>query len=440
MIRIIHILALACLAAHISGCKVHYRDAMRTSLDLPEHQDTIELPVSFEDGWIFVNATVNGHGPYRFMVDTGAPFGLVNTETAELIGLRTTNKTTATDVVGVTQTYPVAFSKVVRVGPLTVEKLPFIVSDGLGDFFTTHNFVGILGIDAFDDYTIDLDYPNGAMRLSTAPLGPDSPGVTEIRIPETGTSSPEFPIQLLHEDGTTDLLWFTVDSGADSSLHLFPEATPRWAHADVGIKLGPSMGISGTPKIYATAPIAGRLRLSDLNIHSATAQVDADHAIIGHELLRLFRVRLDRRSSLATITPADPSATHVAAPQYGGIGLGEHFRLGNFYGIFALNPESPAYRAGVRPGDAILAVGGVPVSDLPPDFGFVTVNPPPELTITVGRDGKLVFDLTIPTEPLFPEDLDRLRNRPPDLQAPTYVIITNPDGSIREIADPDAVP
>lgn len=439
MIRAIQVSALLCVAALLSACQVHYRDLMRTSLDLPPNTDTAALPASFEDGWIIVDALVNGRGPYRFMVDTGAPFGLVTTQAAESIGLRVSTKAKATDIVGVTQTYPAAFSKTVQVGPLTVEKLPFLISDTLDAFYEDLDVVGILGIHAFDDYTIDLDYPNAAMRLSTAPLDPESRGLTELRLPKEG--SPKVSIELLHEDGTTDTAWFTIDSGSGSSLHLLPEISPLWTHADVALQLTPSSGLSGTSKFFPTAPIAGRLRVTGPNgpeIHSVIAETEAAHSIIGHELLRLFRVRLDRRSSLATFTPADLSATRVASPQYGGIGLGGLVRFKDFYGILTLNPESPAYRAGLRPGDAILAVGGVPVPDLPPDFRFLTPDPPPELTITVGRDGKLVFDLTIPTEPLFPADLDRLRNRPPDLQAPTIPFTTNPDGTFNLIFPDDS--
>ena len=61
------------------------------------------------------------------------------------------------------------------------------------------------------------------------------------------------------------------------------------------------------------------------------------------------------------------------------------------------NGQSPAQRAGLRPGDTIVAVDGHKYTDLDSFIAFVNAHPGSQLTFLVLRDG---HDLTIPITPV----------------------------------------
>lgn len=395
-----------------------YREGVRASIDLPDGATSVIIPGDFNDGWIMVDATINGHGPFRLMVDTGADFGALSLAAAAAAGLEVTQTARVKDISGITHEYGFAFSESTQIGPLAVMNLAFIITDNLDSMVAAldeEGLVGILGIDALDHATIDIDYPNSILRLSTQPITPDEPGVTEARFEQGG--SPDIRIKLNGPNGQLDTAWFGLDSGGDALLSLTPDLSETWTYTDVAQPGGTSTGLSATRRNLKIAPVTGDLSVGDTRIAGVLADIDSETQIVGHQLLRQFRVRYDRRSRLAALTPPGPSNT-VNAMTFGGIGLGPPFRTDGTFLVFSINPDSPAARAGLMPGDTIIAVDAVPVPDLPSTFSFTTLEPPPQQILTVQR-GDETFDLTIPTEPLFPDDLDRLRNRPPDLTLPT---------------------
>lgn len=411
---------LAALLLLLPAChsSLAYREGIRASIGPPDTEATVVIPADFIDGWMMVDAIINGHGPFRLIVDTGADFGALSPAAAAAAGLEVTQTAGVKDIAGITHEYGFAFSESTQIGPLAVKNLAFIISDNLDSMAAAldeKGLVGILGIDALDHATIDIDYPNSILRLSTQPITANEPGLTAARVERGG--SPDIRIELHGPNGQIDTAWFGLDSGGNALLSLTPGLSETWAHTDVAQPGETSTGLSGTRRNLKIAPVTGDLSIGDTRIAGVLADIDSETQIIGHQLLRQFRVRYDRRSRLAALTPPGPSNT-LTAMTYGGIGLGPPFRTDGTFLVFSINPDSPAARAGLRPGDTIIAVDAVPVPDLPKTFSFTTLDPPPEQTLTVQR-GDETFELTIPTEPLFPEDLDRLRNRRPNLTLPT---------------------
>ncbi len=416
------------LALTLPACATRWVSPVTATLDAPDGAPAA-LPGAIENGWAIVEATVNGQGPFRFVLDTGAEVSAISTGAALAAGLEPTTTGRLTDISGDERDYPVAFADAVAVGPLRMRTVPFVISDTLAVWTEELDIVGLLGYPGFDLVTLDLDYPAGVIRVQPGVLDPDAPGVTELR--RTRRKTPEVRMTLLDTDAQpVTTAWFRVDSGGRSMIHLPGTLASTWTHPDLARFIKPGQGLSGVQTRHHTAPLRGPLQLAGLTVQRATAEIDAHQTLIGHDLLRCFRVRLDPRSGLAAFTPADPRAARVTAPQYVGIGVNRSILHDGGLSILEVAPGTPAARAGLRPNDLVLAIDAVPFGDP----GFVDRTgwgfDPGPVTLTVDREGD-VFDLTITPEPLFPADLDRLRDAGPDFSVPTLDLKDAPAGSIR---------
>ena len=426
---------LATLACPPIGCAAPWRSPVTVSLNAPP-EASAQLPGEIRDGWIIVEAAVNGRAPLRFILDTGANFSAITSDGAKAAGIQPDQTANITDISGDRRDYPFGWADEVQAGPLLLHRVPFVVTDNLADLKAQLDVAGILGYPGFDQLTLDIDYPAGVARVTNAPITPDQPGAVPLR--RIGHETPEIQIQLLdHRDRTIDTRWFSVDTGGLAWLHL-PDTMQSWTHHDLGVPIGWGRGLSGITSTNDIAPMRGPIRIGRVVVDHAVAETDNHHTLIGHQLLRLFRVRLDPRSSLAALTLPEPASTRTAAPRHAGIGVNLSILADDTINILSIRADSPAAHAGLRPNDRVLAVDGVPAGD--PDFIDRTAwhaHAPPEVTLTIRRDDA-VFEVTVPTEPLFPDDLDRLRNAGPDLQPPPIRVITNPDGT-RDAITPDGV-
>jgi predicted aspartyl protease len=132
----------------------------------------------------FVMVTVNGKGPFRFVIDTGTGGeAFVTSELVEQLALPQAGKIMLSDPSG-------------RGG----QKVPMVVLDSLqvaGVEFTgvraaVHNMAGgdgscqgLLGFALFRDYLLTLDYPHRRMALTSGDLKPDGErSVLPFRMPE----------------------------------------------------------------------------------------------------------------------------------------------------------------------------------------------------------------------------------------------------------------
>lgn len=132
----------------------------------------------------FVMVTVNGKGPFRFVIDTGTGGeAFVTPELVEQLALQPTGRIMLNDPSG-------------RGG----QRVPMVVLDSLqlaGVEFTgvraaVHNMTGgdgscqgLLGFALFRDYLLTLDYPHHRMALTSGDLKPDGErSVLPFRMPE----------------------------------------------------------------------------------------------------------------------------------------------------------------------------------------------------------------------------------------------------------------
>jgi predicted aspartyl protease len=118
---------------------------------------------SFElvNGHIFVPVTIDGHGPYRFLLDTGANTTIVCAEVARELGLAR-GSMVMIDGVG-TELRGGRPSEVpsIDVGGAEVERVAVLVGASRADT----NISGVLGGSFFQHYRVIVDYQRSKVEL-----------------------------------------------------------------------------------------------------------------------------------------------------------------------------------------------------------------------------------------------------------------------------------
>lgn len=119
---------------------------------------------------ILVPVTINGRGPYQFILDTGASGCDVTSEVAASLGL---HSTPAGSVTGAGGTIPVRRSRVDRfsVGNVAVQNLEVFVSDMYAPIakIVGVQLDGIVGYSFLRQFLVTIDYPATTVRFDPRP-------------------------------------------------------------------------------------------------------------------------------------------------------------------------------------------------------------------------------------------------------------------------------
>jgi hypothetical protein len=132
----------------------------------------------------YVMVMVNGHGPYRFLVDTGTGGeAIVSVELAQELGLPTVARTLLSDPSKEGQ----HATDIVMIDSLNLAGKEFTEVEAVRHRIHGEdiNCQGVLGFTMFEDYLLTLDFPDQRLTLSSGTLVPDGESsVLPFRMPD----------------------------------------------------------------------------------------------------------------------------------------------------------------------------------------------------------------------------------------------------------------
>jgi hypothetical protein len=257
--------------------------------------DSTLVPVELIDGGrAVVLVTLNGAGPYRFLVETGSPLVLLSSPLLATLAL---------PPAGVSGTDSLFRLDSLRIGDVVVERLRV----GRGDEVGRLGVDGVLGLDAYANLLLTVDYPAARLGLTkdTLPAPDGSDILRAVRVgPFVGV-----PLDL---GGTKEI--GVLDTQGGMLFQAVPAVADRLAFE------GP-LRVVGRAMVGGTAPVdvkAGRLS-GDLTLgrHVFQRPGIAVHALppdipsrvtIGVRALSHFSVSIDQRSMRVRLARADTSA------------------------------------------------------------------------------------------------------------------------------------
>jgi hypothetical protein len=311
--------------------------------------DSVTLPATLCRNLFLVNVTVNGHGPFQMVLDTGATHSAVSQRVAR--ALQPDVSATSVAVSGARGDNATANSalrvRTLTSGDLSLGEFDALVLD-FSPFASTlgERVQGILGYSAFEGLLLTLDYPKGEVRVSKSALKKDTPHTLASLRPTAPL------VRARVGDRSIRVL---LDSGLDGLIDLADVDDSDFQAAPVPVSNSHTIG--GTAIDYA-----GRLKsditLGDITLRQPIVSRIAEDNLFGAELLRHFVVTFDRKSRLVRLDPAGETNTPLTFPALKGIGVA--FTHDRDFGsqISHVFPGSTAEAAGLKVGDIPIRFNG----------------------------------------------------------------------------------
>ncbi len=258
------------------------------------------------NGKPYVMVTINGRGPFRFVVDTGTGGqAIITSQLADQLQLPVAGQTRLIDPTGRGEQR----AQIVRIDSLNIAGMEFTGVKAVRHSLAAEDDTcqGLLGFTLFRDYLLKLDYPNHLLTLSSGTLQPDDDrSVLPIRVPN-GVPIATLLIEGVHVDAQID------SGGAGLSLpeHLVPHL--RFASDPVLFGNGQSLSTRFQIKV-------GRLS-TDVHVgryafHHPSVEINPAFPLanFGACPLQNFVVTFDQRNRLMRLDAARKSFHLDAAP------------------------------------------------------------------------------------------------------------------------------
>jgi len=260
-----------------------------------DEPDSTAVPIELVDGdRAVVLATLDGLGPYRLAVETGSPNVQLSPRLVRELGLASAGADGPDSLFRLDS---------LRIGDVVVKGLAV----GSDQALERIGVDGVLGLDAYADLALTVDYPAARLVLSRdslpAPNGADVLSAVRvgpfIGIPVDAGGAKEVGV---------------VDTQGGMLFQAVPDEAARLAFAGTPRVVGRAIVGGGAPVEVKAARLAGDLKLGRHVFHQPTIAVHplpADipsRMTIGTQALRHFRLTIDQRSMRVRLTRADTSA------------------------------------------------------------------------------------------------------------------------------------
>ncbi len=324
--------------ARIKGLIDFYRYLGTTKIHRAGGKDVTTFPFELVNHRPFIKVTINGKGPLRFVIDTGASLSVLSDKTAAKLGIRPVARGGNARAVGGTGSFPITYGLLdsLQIGEAKIEAIPIYLRTVHHDNSTPENerADGYIGLSVLANFAVTIDYQAREITLDRTPVrveqtavkqdpvAPDaaapepapSPNLADgIEIPIRSTSGGLASAETLLPDLKRPLN-FILDTGATTTViskaavkkhqlenMKIPGEKIRVIGA-AGIEDGvEAMGLS-TLAVSGLRKAGGRAIILDLEAVNETSGFE-QHGILGGDYLEHFRVLLDLRRFHLKLTP-----------------------------------------------------------------------------------------------------------------------------------------
>lgn len=134
--------------------------------EITDTSKAANIPIHLHSTHIFLEVMVNGKGPYAFVLDTGAPRSVVDSRIAEETKLKLAGEIAAGGTGANVRTAHFANNVNLGLPGVNLAKQT-IVALSMEDFESIlgHKIDGILGIDLFQNFVVEIDYAASRLRV-----------------------------------------------------------------------------------------------------------------------------------------------------------------------------------------------------------------------------------------------------------------------------------
>ncbi|QNK03040.1 aspartyl protease family protein [Dyella telluris] len=332
------------------------------------HDATTTLRV--EGGIVMVDVSIDGRPPMPFILDTGG-HAILTVDAAKKMGFQTQGQGVSggsgsgTMSTSYTRVHDTALGDA-HIRDLTYTVLPYPFS--FYDRGDGAPIAGILGLEMFERFAITFDYDHHQLRLQPYDQGEAPPAMKGDAV--TLRFTDDMPLAQASQDGHAGM--FGIDTGNAGYLLTFPQWAARNGIArryEAGLPI-PTGGVGGLFTAHVAHARAFTLGSQTLdNVAAMLTRTDAgatgnpsEAGNIGQDILARYNVHFDyRRQQMVLMPRAQPPVWHYGMA---GFRAEKHQEHPDRFNVINVMPGSPAQDAGLKQGDAIVAVNGKPARTL----------------------------------------------------------------------------
>lgn len=358
----------------------------------PEGTTSITVPFDFLNNHIYVEAKLNGRGPFLVLCDTGGA-NVITPTIADQLGLEPEGAFEARGAGDESEKVSMVKVDSLTIGDVTIRDQLFIVFP-LESFSAIEGVPqsGLIGYEIFKRFIVKIDYERKLLSLTLPEAfhyegnGTVVPFVFDGRIPQVEGSI----------DGITGS--FHIDTGSRSTLTLmgpFVEKHDLISKYSPDIKGVTGWGVGGPVRSYITRTETLELGgveftspVTQLSLQTGGAFTDTYVAgNVGAGLLKQFNIIFDYTKQHMIL---EPNSYRNIPEQFDRSGMWIN-AAGDEFEIIDVIENGPASEAGLRPGDRIISIDGKPASRSSlPEIRHRFRNDPAgtEIRLDVRREGE----------------------------------------------------
>lgn len=326
------------------------------------------VPFTYGNRKLLVEARINGKGPFPFVLDTGG-HAILTPAAAATLDLK---------MHGASQSYGAgggstasSFTRVdkLQLGDAEIDRQSFLVlplPNVMTDLGNQPPIAGILGLELFERFAVSLDFDKKEMTLQYFAAYTPPTGAKSIPISFTD----DMPLIQATMDGQRGI--FGVDTGNSGPLMLFPQWAGRhgltaYYMAGVPATNGGQGGQFTTHSAFIRSLRIGGLdvpadEVGELTPEQAGSTSNPSEAgNLGLPVWKHFLVAFNYRRGEMYLKPR---ANFVLPAQTASAGFAAVKLEPAAFTVVKLLAGSPASKAGMKQGDKIIDVDGIPASKL----------------------------------------------------------------------------
>jgi len=268
---------------------------------------------------------------------------------------------------------------------------------------------GILGYDFISQFVVEIDYAQSLVTIHDPKTFRYAGPGKEFPI-QWAAGQPGVVVSVTLPGRQPSTALFHLDTGAGTTIEFY---SPYVAAEKLLDAVTRRVRVSGSGVGGDSAFYYGRIAsmsIGDLTVANPTAGFSdarggsmsstAAAGLIGGKFFRRFKLIIDQSRGRIIL---EPNRDLSSSDLYDGVGariLAEGADLRSFK-VFSLVPDSPAVRSGLRPGDLIVNVDGVPSSKMSIDeLRTRLLQGQLEVSLTIRR-GQELIELKIKPQPLI---------------------------------------
>lgn len=320
----------------------------------PPSQSLATIPFEMYFNEIFVQVRVNNSAPMWFVVDSGAGGWIVDRAHATRLGLHLEQDTAQGTGAG-SGTYDVSY----------VKDVSFSISDfniavpliGVIDLSAHKSQIGretegLVGYDFFEKFVVEIDYESKVMRLFDPKTYHYSGAGESVPIlVDQEARNPFLTAEITVQGAAPQRRKLLIDTGSNDALD------DSFVAQSTGAKIEIVGGVGLGKEFKFDAGEVSRLRLGGVSFEDVDAGTGGV-ALVGGEILRRFTVIFDFAHARMILEP-NQHLKDAFLFDASGVTLRLAPESGDFT-VHSVMQGSPASDAGIREGDLIRSIDGLP--------------------------------------------------------------------------------